>query len=144
MVTTAARRMRRAIRLCILLTFAGTSSAVTADEFTLKDGRKISGTLIKKNEDTLVVELSPGNMLLLAQAEIKVHQQNGKGEAAYVEALKTSVDTIESHLLMASVAHKNLMLDHERAHYERVIELEPDNAVARAALGFVRGKTVAG
>ncbi len=102
MVTTAARRMRRAIRLCILLTFAGTSSAVTADEFTLKDGRKISGTLIKKNEDTLVVELSPGNMLLLAQAEIKVHQQNGKGEAAYVEALKTSVDTIESHLLMAT------------------------------------------
>ncbi len=43
-----------------------------------QDGRKISGTLIKKNEDTLVVELSPGNMLLLARQKSRFTSKMAK------------------------------------------------------------------
>ncbi len=32
------------------------------------------------------------------------------------------------------------MLDHERAHYERVIQLDVDHVLARAALGYVKNK----
>ena len=79
-------------------------------------------------------------MLLINQQEIKVHPQNAKGEAAYAEALKKASDTIESHLYMASLAHKNQMPDHKKAHYERVIELDPDHATAREALGFAKNR----
>ncbi len=92
----------------------------------------------KKSDDTLVVELSPGNMLLLNQQEVKLHKQNAKGEAAYAEALKLSSDTIESHMQMAGVARKSELPDHEKAHYERIIELDSEHAVARAALGYVK------
>lgn len=126
---------------CLGVALLGSSLSLHADEVTLKNGRKITGTVVKKNGDTLVVELSPGNMVLVTQAEIKVHQQNGKGEAAYAEALKNSSDTIESHVLMAGVARKNQMLDHERAHYERVVELDPEHAMARRALGFDKNES---
>lgn len=135
---------------------------ISADEITLKDGRKLVGSVVKKNGETLVVELTPGNMILVNQSEIKAHPQNSKGEAGYVEALKKSSDTIESHLQMAIVAQKSLLPDHARAHYERVLELDPDHKNARAALGYTlnevdgqwilrdelmrkdRGKTLAG
>ncbi len=116
----------------------GVAASLTADEITLKDGRKITGTVVNKVDESLVVELSPGNMILIGQPEVKLHQQNAKGEAAYLEALKSSTDTIESHMQMASVALKNRMLDHQRAHYERVLELDSEHPTARDALGYVK------
>lgn len=122
--------------MTILTGLCGGAPALHADDITLKDGRKITGTVVKKTGESLVVELSPGNMVLIGQPEVKVHYQNGKGEAAYLEALKGASDTIESHLLMAGIAHRSQMLDHERAHYERVLDFDPEHALARDALGF--------
>ena len=137
------RYPRRLVGLAILGSFATAAALVSlapvalADDFTLKDGRKITGNVVSKRpEGTLVVELSAGNMMLLNQSEIKLHQESSKGESAYVEALKSASDTIESHLEMVNVARKNQLLDHERAHYERILELDPEHVVARRALGY--------
>lgn len=139
-MTMAGRMKRPSILLTGLGAIACVTTALQADDFTLKDGRKFTGQLVNKNGDVLVVELSPGNMLLINQQELKVHPQNAKGEAAYAEALKTASETIESHLNMASVAHKNQLVDHKKAHYERIIELDPDHATARDALGFTKNR----
>ena len=135
-----AGRMMRQSTLWTSFCLTLVTSTIRADDFVFKDGRKITGQVVNKFGTILVVELSAGSMLMIDPQELKVHPQNRKGEAAYAEASKTASDTIESHMQMASTARKCLMPDHEKAHYERVLDLDSEHAVARAALGYVKNK----
>ncbi len=87
--------------LCTSLCLSGLAGpSLRADDFVFKDGRKLTGQVVNKKDDLLVVELSTGSMLLINPQELKVHPQNLKGEAAYAEAIKGASDTVESHLQM--------------------------------------------
>lgn len=138
------------LSLLVLAQYA-LASQLQADEFVLKDGRKlaghvrsenvIEGTKEKQFEKQFVVEIGPGVMVLVNQTEIKQHVRQSKAERAYAAAsIGEAADTVEYHLKQASWCSKNGMTEHEVAHFERVLDLEPENKVARAGLNLVKSK----
>lgn len=116
-----------------------------ADEFLLKDGRKIAGVVrsekpIEGTKDKqFVVELAPGFMVLINQSEIKQPIALRKGEQEYLTTIKSEfADTVEFHLKQAGYCRKHALTDYEVAHFERVLDLEPENEVARAGLEYMK------
>ena len=58
--------------------------------------------------------------------------------AAYERERSKAEDTLEGHLQLADWCAEHELIDQERAHLTRVIDLSPDHPLARARLGFVR------
>lgn len=134
-------------RCSLALAVAGSLGwAVAADEFVLKDGRALRGAVRSERpaegtkDKQFTVELAPGVMVLINGREIKQHTRGSGPEQEYVELMKKGEDTAEFHLKAASWCHKNGLKHHEVAHYERVLDLEPENRVARVGLNYTEGK----
>lgn len=121
-------------------------SMAKADEFVLKDGRTIRGNLKSErnveslNDKQLVVEMRGGVMLLINGKEIKQHIRASDNEREYFERMKQPLDTIEFHLEMAGWCHAHGLSKYEVAHFERVLELDSENEVARGSLDYIKGK----
>lgn len=121
-------------------------AASMADEFTLRDGRTIRGVVKSTtiNSETKVklyaVEVAPDVLVRLTSTEVKTHKAISPREAEYATVMTAPLDLVESHLKAAAWCKVNGLSHQEVAHYERAIELEPDNSLARAALNYVRGK----
>ncbi len=126
------------LRCGLGLVLASSVMPAYGDEFLLKDGRRLVGTLRATKDKLMTVELAPGNIVLLRQDEVKQHLRANKNEATYAESMKDAEDTVEFHLRQASLSKKNGLPENEAAHYQRVLDLDPDNAIARAGLGFTR------
>lgn len=117
-----------------------------ADVFVMKDGRTLHGSI--KSEKTLagtkdkqyVVVIRSGAAMLINQREIKQHARGSKPEQEYAALMKHNKDSVEFHLALASWCHENSLTEHEVAHYERVIDLDSENAIARAGLKYAKGK----
>ena len=58
--------------------------------------------------------------------------------ARYAGRRQSTADTVEAQLKLATWCRGEGLLDQERAHLTRVLELSPDDAQARAGLGFKR------
>ncbi len=56
--------------------------------------------------------------------------------AAYRKMRDAMVDTAENHRALAKWCHKNKLVDEERIHWAKVLEYEPGNTEALAALGL--------
>ena len=132
--------------LLIWLAFEPAGLQLRADQFVLKDGRTIHGNVKSETpaapgkDKQFVVEIRPDVFMLISQREIKVHAVTTKPERQYAELMKQSQDSVEFHLRLASWCHENTLTEHETAHYERVIDLDPNNQVARAGLKYAEGK----
>lgn len=134
----------RVLAIGLATTFLG--QQVFADEFVLRDGRTIGGAVKSTNSNNetktkqYAVEVASGVVVRVNSSEVKTHKASGAHEAEYVAAMASPMDTVAFHLKVAAWCKANGLPHHELAHYERAIELEPDNDLARAALKFVRGK----
>ncbi|MCE9555726.1 MAG: HINT domain-containing protein [Planctomycetes bacterium] len=63
----------------------------------------------------------------------------GDNRLARYEARRVrAANTVEAQLQLAAFCHTEGLLDQERAHLTRVLELNPDEPKARAGLGFTR------
>jgi hypothetical protein len=56
----------------------------------------------------------------------------------YERVRQQSPDTVEGHLAMARWCLSRKLTDQARGHLSRILDLAPDHAVARTALGYVR------
>ncbi|GHT23503.1 hypothetical protein FACS189419_07550 [Planctomycetales bacterium] len=56
----------------------------------------------------------------------------------YESAKKTMQDTVAGNAEMAKWCSENRLSDLAKFHWERILELDPDNAAARAGLGYVK------
>lgn len=117
-----------------------------ADEFVLKDGRTLRG-LVKSEREVaaikdkqLVVELSPGVLVVIHGREIKQHSRNSAPELEYAQLMKNGEDTIDFHLKMAGWCQEKGLDHHKVAHYERVLDLDPENSTAWTGLEYTQGK----
>lgn len=123
---------RHIVRLALyLLAFAIPSCVLHADTLTLRSGEQLSGQIagasaeglsVKVDGHTLLVEwdfFTPENALALW--EPRIVRTDAEGTFAFAEFASR-----------AGLAEK------ARTAYERVIELSPDHAGARAALGYVK------
>jgi hypothetical protein len=109
-----------------------------ADVIDMKDGRRIVGRVITRREaeKQLVVELDSGIALLIDEQDIKQRVAQQKAEEQYPQELANTPDTVEGHLALAGWCDKVGLRSQRDAHYERVLDLDPDNRQARAGLEY--------
>ncbi|MFO1066756.1 MAG: hypothetical protein U0892_23095 [Pirellulales bacterium] len=141
------QRQNRIVRTLALFVCGSLISAtVSADVIELKDGRRFSGRLVSRREaeKQLVVELDSGVMMLVNQKDIKLHMTQSEAEREYATRAAAMPDTIEGHMEMVAWCAGKGLPNLANTHYERILELDPDHKLARAALRyqFERGQWV--
>lgn len=114
-----------------------------ADVLVLKKGGRVQGTFLLPPSDADLVyrfRTTEGIELTISQSEIESIEQKGQQEdlEAYEKKKAETPDSIEGNLELAHWCAEHNLLNQRKAHYERVLELDPDNATARRSLGFKR------
>ncbi len=121
---------------------AGKNGQLCADVFQMKDGRTISGSaMFISGRKAYLVEISDDIKVLVPENQIESHRKSTDKMAEYEAKLGELENSLAGHSALAAWCHKNGLPANEKAHYERMLDFEPDHAVARAALGYRRDKS---
>jgi hypothetical protein len=122
--------MRRA--LVALLLFP---TLALADTVYLKNGRTLSGVIVERSKDRVVMEIGPGRVgVPLAQIERIVASSSPLAEYQQ-RAARIERGDAAGWLDLAAWADANDLRTQAREAYERVAQLQPGNVTAQAALG---------
>lgn len=114
-------------------------SAARADVFELTGGGRLEGKLLPAddaNKLNCIIELSGGGRVTVARSQITKIEPITDAVAEYQKMARTSPDTVEAHWKLAEWCREHKLRDERRQHLDRIIELNPNHADARAALGF--------
>lgn len=114
-----------------------------ADQLILKSGGRVQGQLlVSPSEKDLVYRFrtSEGVEMTISRSEVEKIEQRGALSASeeYEQKKAQMPDTVEGNLELAHWCAENQMANQKRAHYERVLELDSENAQARRALGYTK------
>jgi hypothetical protein len=123
----------------LLLTLSLVSSAA-ADVFVLSTGGQVEGELLNANEqprEKYVIKTSVGE-LTLRKDQIKEVIHRRPAEVEYDKVRHQYPDTAEGQWTLAEWCREQHLREARERHLKRVIELDPDHAQARGALGFSR------
>jgi len=117
------------------------SELSAADVLVLKGGGRLQGQFLVPPADNDLVyrfRTTDGIELTISKSEIEEIEQKGSPESFEEYEAKRSAmpDTVDGNLALARWCAENKMLNQRKAHYERVLELDPENVTARRALGF--------
>ena len=110
-----------------------------AEVFVLESGGRIEGELLNPDETprrTFVVRVDGGAMVTLQADQVRHILRARPEEIEYRRIRPGYPDTVEGQWALAEWCLENRLLEDRQRHLERVIELEPDHADARRALGY--------
>ncbi len=118
-----------------------------ADIFRYRDGRVIAGKVVSETRQTSetgasdtawAVEIEPGVLVQIFESELELNGREPLSDARkqYAERVAGMEQSVESHLQMAGECSKYGLTDLARAHFQRVLDLDPDNKPARVAAGY--------
>ena len=129
------------------------ATCVSADQFILKDGRIISGTVVssqttstanpdKKSaltDEELVIEVEPDVQVVIRKSELALNGNRSKDEKLknYEAGTPKLTNTVEAQMAAVQWAASNGQPDLQHAHYWRILDLEPENKEARSGLQHV-------
>ena len=123
-----------------LLVF-GPFSAVRGDEtFVLTRGGQIVGQLQNPDQSprtTYVIKTSEGSQVTLARSQVKEVVSKDPTLAEYEKIRPRYGDTAEEQWALAEWCQERNLAQLRRDHLERVVEVDPNHANARRALGYV-------
>ncbi|MCR5163933.1 MAG: HEAT repeat domain-containing protein [Thermoguttaceae bacterium] len=129
----------------ILLTvfLPGRQTVKAADILVLKNGGRLQGQfLVPPGGEDLVYKFrtAEGIEIQIARSEVESVEKMATLSAAeeYEKQKAAATDDVEGNLALAQWCAENGMYNQKKAHYERVLELDPENEIARRGLGFKR------
>lgn len=129
----------------VAIVFLSTSFAIfaRADIFHLKDGGQIDGRVIEQTAGQYRVQTIYGTIAIAANTVERVESAASVFDR-YDEQLKNAADTADAQAAIGSWCRENGLRNEAKKHLARAIELQPDHAAARAALGheLVDGKWI--
>ncbi|HEY1599838.1 MAG TPA: HEAT repeat domain-containing protein [Pirellulales bacterium] len=133
--------MKRLIggQLFFVLAFAG-SAWLRADTFLLTNGGQVEGATQNTTETPrtrYVIKTSTGEVTLRRDQVKEVHRTK-PSELHYIKLRPQYPDTVEGQLDLATFCRNQQLTEQATRHLERVIELDPENAKARQALGYAK------
>ncbi len=128
---------RRLLRLLVIALL--TTCPAFSDEVHLRDGRKLEGT-VTDNGETLTIKMRFGSLTVKKSDVLRIVKKQSAREtfAQRRKALKKT--DVAGRLRLAAWAGPRGMRELATKLYREVIALDPDNEVAREALGHVRRK----
>lgn len=132
-------RTGRVQALLALVATLGVMPPVRSDEFVLKSGARIHGEWLNSSEASIrryVVLCEPGARVTIDARQVSEHIRESSDVAEYHRIAPRFPDTVSGQLQMADWCRSHDLKQQRREHLWRVIELDPDHADARRALGF--------
>lgn len=115
-----------------------------AEVVLLKSGARVEGEILnpaRSKDDLVEVRPVEGLKLTLASSQVKGILVQSKLEKEYHEAAAKMANTLKAHLDMAQWCLDVGLTDQRKYHLGEILKHDPDNAAARATLGFVRSGT---
>ncbi|MEO6709950.1 MAG: hypothetical protein ABI054_08345 [Planctomycetota bacterium] len=106
-----------------------------ADIFVMKDGRRIEGTLVKEEQGVVTVKLATGE-LKLARSDI-AQVVPGKTPTQQFDERMQNAKTAEDFFQAGEFALSKRLKREAQQAWQKAVEIDPDHAEARLALGFV-------
>ena len=141
---------RRSFRACLgrtilplaaLVFLAVLESAAGADEFILKNGGRVEGELVNRDQSprtTYVVRDKNGHTITLDADQVRNIKVPSEAERNYERFLPKMPNTAEGNWKMAEWCGRQKLREKEQLHLAEVIRLDPDHALARRRLGYSR------
>ncbi len=121
-----------------------TLSVSKADTFEILGGGTISGRPLANDPKSEFVKIltSDGFEIEIARTKLSVKESLSTGEPqlAYAKLFGSKDDSAESHKELALYSRSNVTLELSNAHYERIVELDPSDRLAWAAIGYIPDK----
>jgi len=112
-----------------------------ADIFVLHSGGQVRGELLNKDESPRTsyhIKTSAGGTLSLESDQVKGVIRQSATELQYDRIRSRFADTVEGQREAAEWCRNHRLTKQRKAHLERIIELDSEDAEARRALGFVK------
>lgn len=114
---------------------------VRADIIELTNGGRVEGKIVQSDEpgkSTFTIDLAVGGQLTIPRTQVARIETASPAKTEYLKFSRSSPDTAEAHWKLAEWCRQQKLTSDRQRHLERIIELDPDHAEARAALGFRR------
>ena len=128
----------------LMLLLIGTP--VEADLFLLKQGGRVRGSWLnpRANVNQYVIATSRGGRIVLEKSLVREVIREHPDLLEYEQRAAHSRDTIAAHWQLAQWCQTRRLKSQRRRHLRRIVEIDPDHARARHALGYsnVRGEWV--
>lgn len=134
-------RFRLTMSFLFLLAMLPAMSPARADLIKLKLGGEIRGKLIKESSGTAAghtIETLAGGVIRVDPQKVEFITNRPLVIEEYETRARHTEDTVEAHLQLADWCRKNFLTTPRQQELEKVIELDPDHAKARAALGYTK------
>jgi len=107
--------------------------------FVLAGGGRVVGELLNKDEsprEKFVIRTGGGGQVTLAACQVKQMLHTRPGELEYENIKPRYPDTVEGQWALAEWCRQRSLAAQRQGRLERIIELDPDHASARRALGY--------
>jgi hypothetical protein len=129
-------RLRR--RAAIALVTAGLAAATaSSDEILLRSGGRVSGVIVERTRNAIVVETGPGRVTLSMALVEKVVEGRSALEAYRERAEALEPGDVEGWATLARWAAERDLLTQSREAWQRVLAADSSHRDANAALGRV-------
>jgi len=110
------------------------------DTIILKSGGQVTGVVLSEenpgNEEAVRIQTKDNIVLSIPREEIADIIRVSPVEAEYEQLKAQTPDTVEGHFKLADWCRDHHLPEQREAHLRRIIELDPENARARALLGY--------
>jgi HEAT repeat protein len=110
-----------------------------ADVFELASGGRVEGKQViteDANKLDFTIDLAAGGRLTVSRSQVTRIEPTTDVDIEYQKIARSLPDTVEGHWKIAEWCREHKLRDERRQHLERILELNPNHADARAALGF--------
>ena len=110
-----------------------------------KQGGTLSGTVVDSNSQKetaseTVIRFPEGGSIVVSPDIIRQKTERDASQTWYWQTAPSIPDTIESHLDFADQCRRKKLEEESKRHYQRVLELDPENEKAHIALKHVKDK----
>ncbi len=115
------------------------TSTVWADVIILHNGGVVRGQWLNRSASpaaTYLIETESGGRLTLDKSQVKEAIRQSPSSFEYEQLAPSVADTADEQWDLAEWCRQRQLIEQRTAHLLRIIELEPDHAAARRALGF--------
>lgn len=143
----------RLLAIVLASVFVQMYAIARADQFLFKDGRFLNGKIVSRQEvatanpdkkssltdEELVIEVEPDVLVTIRKSELALDGIRVKdpGLKTYEDGTTRIQNTVESHMAAVKWSAQHGPKELQNAHYLRILDIDPSNKDARAALGHV-------
>lgn len=139
MPTTVYNAIWRLVVVAALLSGRFAFGPAHADQFTLRSGGRLDGEWLnpdKGPQDAYEIQTRDGGKLTLAQSQVEEVVRQRPAEIEYERIAPTFANTATAQWELAEWCRQRQLLDKRHHHLQRILEMDPDHAPARHALGY--------